>query len=224
MGYSIDFNALSLDQYKSALVKKTFIPSRQLLKDKADIHFKEFKNANIRNLDELFTILKSDTKKAELLKNKNISDDYLTILLRELKSIQPKPLPLKDFSWVSVSSINKLEHAGIVNSKQLYEKCSSRSARKKVVSDLSVDENDVTELLKLSDLTRIQWVNTTFARILFAAGFDTVKKVASAFPDSLYEKVCTKNEMLKLYKGKIGLNDMKLCVEAAMGIDSDIEV
>jgi len=79
-------------------------------------------------------------------------------------------------------------------------------------------------LLKLSDLTRIQWVNTTFARVLFAAGFDTVEKVSKASHEDLYNKVALKNEAMKLYKGKIGLNDMKLCIEAAKYIDIEIEV
>jgi len=36
--------------------------------------------------------------------------------------------------------------------------------------------------------------------------------------------VTEKNKELELFKGKIGLNDMKLCVEAANMIDVEIEV
>ena len=86
------------------------------------------------------------------------------------------------------------------------------------------DEENVIELLKLSDLARIQWVNSTFAHILLASGFDTVEKVSIANNEDLYNKISKNNEKLKLYKGKIGLNDMKLCIEAAKSIPLELEL
>lgn len=203
--------------------KRTFIPSRQILQDKADIHFTEFKKMNISTLAELFSILKNSKKRAELLKNRNISDEYLTILLRELRSIQPKPVKLKEFSWISSTTINGIEKAGINNTQLLYEKICKSNDRKKFVEMTGIDENEIIELLKLSDLARIQWVNSTFAHVLFAAGFDTVDKVSKANPEELFSKVALKNEEMKLYKGKIGLSDIKLCIEAARSIDAEIK-
>jgi len=220
MSYSIDFIKVTLEQYKKELQKKIFIPSRQILKDEADIHFSEFKKANIKTLEELFSVIKNSKTKIELLKNKTISDEYITILLRELKSIQVKPLKLKEFTWVSSSTINKIEKSRISNTQMLYEKLGKSNERKKFVKTTGINEHEIIELLKLSDLTRIQWVNSTFAHILFASGFDTVEKVSKANPEDLYNKVTLKNEELKLYKGKIGLNDMKLCIEAAKTIDA----
>jgi hypothetical protein len=224
MSYSIDFAKVTLEQYKKELEKRTLIPSRQILKDKADIHFNEFKKANIKTLEELFSVIKNGKTKAELLRNKNISDEYLAILLRELKSIQPKPLKLKEFPWISSNTINKIEKNGISNTQILYEKLGKSNERKKFVKSTGIDEQEIVELLKLSDLTRIQWVNSTFAHILFIAGFDTVKKVSKASPEELFEKVTLANEEMRLYKGNIGLNDMKLCIEAAKMIDAEIEV
>ena len=56
MSYSIDFKKVTLDQYKKELLKRTLIPSRQLLKDKADIHFDAFNKASIKTLADLFSI------------------------------------------------------------------------------------------------------------------------------------------------------------------------
>lgn len=224
MSYSVDFAKVTLEQYKKELEKRTFIPSRQILKDKADAHFSEFKKANINTLEQLFSVIKNNKTKAELLRNKNISDEYLTILLRELKSIQAKPVKLKEFTWISSSTINEVEKSGISNTQMLYEKLGKSNERKKFVETTGIDEYEIIELLKLSDLTRIQWVNSTFAHVLSAAGFDTVEKVSKADPEDLFNKVALKNEEMKLYKGKIGLNDMKLCIEAAKSIDAEIEV
>jgi len=224
MSYSIDFTKITLDQYKKELVKRTLIPSREILKDKADIHFDAFNKSNINTLAELFSILKNSKSKAELLKNKNISDEYISILLRELKSILPKPIKLKDFSWVSSNTINKLDQKGISNTEALYEKLGKSKERKIFVKSTGIDEQEIIELLKLSDLTRIQWVNSTFAHVLFAAGFDTVKKVSKASPEDLFKKVTLKNDEMKLYKGNIGLHDMQLCIEASKMVDAEIEV
>ena len=224
MNYSIDFQKINLDLYKDELKKRDFIPSRQILKDEADVHFSAFKKANIENLDQLLSAINNKKTRAELLKDKSISDDYLTILLRELKSIQPKPLKLTEFTWISRSTINKLEKSGISNTKILYEKLGKSGERKKFVKETNIDEQDIINLLKLSDLVRIQWVNSTFAHVLFAAGFDTVKKVSMANNQDLYKEIIKKNEELKLYKGKIGLNDMKLCIEAAKSIPAELEL
>jgi hypothetical protein len=224
MHYSIDFSKITLDQYKAQLKKRTFIPSRQILKDKADVHFDAFKKAGIENLDQLFSTINNKKKNIELLKDKNISEEYVTILLRELKSIQPKPVKLSEFIWISKNSIGKLEKTGISNTKLLYERLGKESERKKFINETKIDENDIVDLLKLSDLVRIQWVNVTFAHVLFVAGFDTVKKVSMAHYEDLYTKISLKNDELKLYKGKIGLNDMKLCIEAAKSIPAELKL
>lgn len=223
MSYSIDFSKVTLEEYKKDIQKKSFIPSRQILKDKVDIHFSAFEKAKIRNIEELLSIICNKKSKEELLKDKNISEEYLTVLIRELKSIQSKPLKLSEFNWISKSIINSIEKAGISNTKILYERLAKADERKQFSKIAGVDEKEILELLKLSDLTRIQWVNPTFAHVLYAAGFDTVWKVSKADYEDLYKKITLKNEEMKLYKGKIGLNDMKLCIEAAKSIDAEIE-
>lgn len=224
MSYSIDFSKITIEQYKKVLQKKILIPSRQVLKDQIDIHFNVFRKMNIRNLEDLFFTISNKKTKAELLKEENISDEYLTILARELKSIQSKPLKLREFDWIPGDTISRIEKEGIVNTQQLYDELGTTKKRKEFLKKTDVSEKEIMELLKLSDLTRIQWVNSTFARILLIAGFDTVEKVSKAGSEDLYNKVTSKNEELKLYKGKIGLNDMKICIEAAQFIDKEIEM
>lgn len=224
MSYSIDLSKISLEQYKKELRKKILIPSRQILREQVDAHFNAFKSLKIKNLEELFLTISNKKAKTELLKDDNISDEYLTILQRELKSIQSRPLKLSEFTWISKDTITKIEKAGIMNTKVLYERLGKSKERKQFSKIVGADEKVIVELLKLSDLTRIQWVNATFAHILMAAGFDTVEKVSQANHEDLYNKVSSKNNELKLYKGKIGLNDMKICIEAAKSIDKEIDV
>jgi hypothetical protein len=66
-------------------------------------------------------------------------------------------------------------------------------------------------------------VNHTFAYVLLEAGYDTAEKVADADYQELYEKVKKLNEEREIYKGPIGVHDMKLCVDAAKDLTLDIE-
>ena len=70
---------------------------------------------------------------------------------------------------------------------------------------------------------RIKWVNHTFAYVLLEAGYDTAEKVADADYKELYEKVKKLNEEREIYKGHIGVHDMKLCVEAAKDVSLEVE-
>ena len=224
MNYSIDFSKVSLEQFKKDIKNKTFIPSRQIIKDEVDIHFDAFKKAKINNCKELQSIINDKKAKVKLLKDSVISDEYLTVLLREMNSIQAKPLKLKEFNWILNETINKIEKTGISNTKILYERLGKSKERKEFSKTTGINEKEIIELLKLSDLVRIQWVNSTFAHILYLTDFDTVEKVSKADHKDLYNKVASKNDEMKLYKGKIGLNDMKLCIEAAKYIEAEIEV
>jgi hypothetical protein len=59
---------------------------------------------------------------------------------------------------------------------------------------------------------------------LYESGFDTVKKVSIANYEDLYKKITQINKERNLYKGQIGLNDMKLCsVNAAKEVPLEIE-
>ena len=78
-------------------------------------------------------------------------------------------------------------------------------------------------LTKLTDLSRIRWVNHTFAYVLLEAGYDTAEKVANANYQELYERVKQLNEEKEIYNAHIGVRDMKMCIEAAKGLDFEIQ-
>ena len=86
-----------------------------------------------------------------------------------------------------------------------------------------IDKNELLRITKLVDLSRIRWVNHTFAYVLYEVGYDRVEKVAGADYKDLHDKINRLNQERKLYKAHIGLHDMKLCVEAAKMVSLDIE-
>ena len=79
------------------------------------------------------------------------------------------------------------------------------------------------KLAKLTDLSRIRWVNHTFAFMLLDSGFDTVQKVANAEPKKMYEKIKFINQEKNFYKHNIGVRDMKRCIDSAKELEFEVE-
>jgi hypothetical protein len=78
-----------------------------------------------------------------------------------------------------------------------------------------MNQEDARELLSISDLCRIQWVSSSFARALVAAGAADAAAVAAANPETLFEVIKKANRNAKYYKGTVGLRDVKRLVVAA---------
>lgn len=223
MGYLIDLSEISLDQYKDKLATGYMIPSRKILKDRLEERFSCFKNNGIHNVQELVTALKNKLKFEKLLKEQCFDSEYLQVLRREVNSIQTKPLKISEFHWINPELVTNLAKLGIKDTSQLFDKVLTNDDRINLAKQTGVNHQDILELTKLTDLTRIKWVGANFARVLFESGYDTVEKVKVADYQILYNAITNKNNELNLYKGKIGLNDTKLCVEVAHDVSLDVQ-
>lgn len=223
MGYYIDLEKLSIDDYRKKLESAYVPPSRLILKDKLDERFGFFKGIGIKNVKELIQLLKKRNKFEELSKVDCFSGDYLTILLRELNSVLPKPHKISDFIGIAKNTIDCLKNIGITNTEKLYNKVIKKSDRQKLAESTGLESQDILLLTKLSDLSRIKWVGVTYAQMLYDLGVDTVEKVSGSDPIDLHEKI---NHMIKeknIFKGAIGLNDVKILIESAEDLPLEIE-
>jgi hypothetical protein len=79
MGYYINLESISIDNYRAKLESAYLPPSRMILKDKMDERFGYFKSIGIKNAKELMQLLKKKEKFAELLRADRFSEEYLTI-------------------------------------------------------------------------------------------------------------------------------------------------
>lgn len=223
MGYYIDLEKITIDDYREKLESGYLPPSRIILKDKLHERFDYFKRIGIKDVKGLMQLLKKKEKVIELSAIDCFSDEYLTILLRELNSILPKPNKIVDFDVNSKDSVEKLEKVGLKNTEKLFDKVKTKPDRQKLADSIGVNYSDILELTKLSDLSRIKWVGVTYARMLYNLGVDTVEKVSKSDPIELYARI---NQMIKehnIFKGAIGLNDVKILVESANGLTLEIE-
>lgn len=223
MGYYIDLEKLSIDDYRTKLEFAYLPPSRMILKDRLEERFGYFKSIGITNVKGLIQLLKKKDKFAELSKMNSFSGDYLTILLRELNSILPKPNKIADFVGITKETIDNLGKIGISNTEKLYDKVATKTDRLKLADVTGIKYQDILELTKLADLSRIKWVGVTYAQMLYDLGVDTVEKVAKSDPTDLHTRI---NQMIKeknIFKGAIGLNDVKILIESANDLPLEIE-
>lgn len=223
MGYYIDLGKITLEDYQKKLEYAYLLPSRMILKEKLDERFGYFEQIGIKNIKELMQILKKKDKFTELSKVACLSGDYLTILLRELNSTFPKPNKIADFIWLSKNTIDKLENIGIINTEKLYDKVLTKIDRLKLADSTGIDYTEILELTKLTDLSRIKWVGVTYAQMLYDLGVDTVEKVSKSDPIDLHARISQRIKEHNIFKGGIGINDVKILVEAANELPLEIE-
>ena len=223
MGYYIDLKSISIDKYKDILRSTELIPSWKILEENIDDNLDVIKSHNFKNLDELLTALKSKDNVKKLSKKSGLSEKYLETLKRVINGYRQKPNNIKDFSCVAKDTVEKLERIGIKNTLKLYDMVLTADKRKALSKNTEIDENEILKLTKLTDLSRIRWVNHTFAYVLLESGYDTVETLAKADFKILYTTVKKLNEEKKIYNAHIGERDMKMVIESAKMLDIEIE-
>lgn len=106
--------------------------------------------------------------------------------LREQRmSMTRRQFVLKEFRGVRRSDIAALKKEGIVSVDQMLKRGRTPKDRKDLSMKTGVGESAIIELVKLSDLARIEGVKSIRARLYYDAGIDTVEKMAEWDPDKL---------------------------------------
>ena len=224
MGYYIDLEKISLDQYKEILKTMDMIPSWKILEENIDENLDKLKALNFHNLEDLLNNLKSKSKIQEVAVQSGMSLDYLNVLRRVVNGYRPKPNRFKDFPNIDSAVVEKLEAVGIKNTLHFYDKALTSEQRSDLARQTKISIEEIERLTMLTDLSRIKWVNHTFAYVLHEAGFRSAKEVSEADYQNIYQRVKALNKERQIYKGHIGENDMKRLVEAAQMLEYQMSI
>lgn len=211
--YCWDEKSIDLGALQERLENTDLIPSQEPLLDGLADKMAALRTAGITSLATLRVALKTPKSLASLSKNSGIDSNYLRLLRRAINGFCPNPRPLREIDWLDNSVLVKLKKAGVTNTRQMIDATSSGATG--LAEKTGIDVGDVTELLAISNLCRIQWVSPTFARVLVAAGAPSAEAVAKADPEALFQAIGKANQGAKFYKGKIGLRDVRRLVTAA---------
>lgn len=200
MGYNLDLSALSLLEYKELLKSRNLLPGRRLLWENIDRNFDIIAKQGVNNLAQLKKQLNKPEKVLNFSTVTGISESYLTLLKREIGSLEQKPVAIDLFPGVDCNLVSKLNRRGIKNSKDYFEMGSSAT---------------VEELFCLCDLVRINGVGAVAAKAFYEAGYRSVGEVADGDAETMLEKVSQANEVKQYYKAKLGVKDMQFCIDFA---------
>lgn len=223
MGFNIDLEKINLGMYEQLLLESSLVPSRMILKEHFGDYFELLAQQKIANVQELLKKLKNKKSITEMAEKTRIPAEYLTILARETKGYLRSSIKLTKFPGLMTMTTKQLAKLGITNTHQLFNEVLTPESRKALALKAGIELDEVLMITKLTDLTRVRWVNHTFAYVLYETGYDTAEKVAAADPEELYEKVKKLNAERKLFPAHIGLKDMKRCIEAAQLLSFDVE-
>ena len=220
MTYHIDAARVSLDDLRKRIEETDLVPSRVSLLDGINTKTKVLEQHGVRTLASLRKELKNSKRLEALSKATDIETQYLILLRREIEGYFPKPPALKAFDWLPGGEIAKLEEKGILHAAALYEAACSVESRTELAKSTGVDVAILEALVRLADLTRVQWVSPTAARMFVEARYDSASKVAAADAEDLCEALVRVNEGDRFFKGKIGLRDIKRLIRAASYVPS----
>ena len=199
MGYCLDLSLLSIEDYKNLLQHQNLLPGRRILLEQIDARFAAIAKQGVSNLALLAKRLSSAQKCADFAAATGISQEYLTILKRELGSMEQKPVLLSAFPGLEAQTVSALAKRGILHSKDYFER----------------GEKDSPELISLCDLVRINGVGAVAAKAFYEAGYRSVSDVAAAASASMLQRVTAVNDAKGYYKAKLGEKDMQFCIDFA---------
>lgn len=199
MGYTLPLEQISLADYQQLLQKQNLLPGRRMLHEQLEARFSLLAGAGITSVAQLAQALAMPNKLSALAAKAGISEDYLTLLRRELGSLSQKPVPLSDFPGCDSAQIQTLAEFGIRSSKEYWEHADATQG----------------ELFSLCDLVRINGVGAVAARAFYEAGYTSVAAVADAIATDMLSRVSAVNEKAGYYKAKLGEKDMQFCIDYA---------
>ncbi len=211
MTYKIDLKQISVQEYKEILNNQNLLPGRRILLTEIDENFKRIVDSGVSDLSVLKSNLSSGKKLSSFSLKTGISVEYLTILRRELGSLEQKSVDISDFPNINEEIIVSLSSHGIKTSKEFYESY-QKSDKDTFIANMGIKTDEFDELYCLCDLVRINGVGAVAARMLYESGYEDVKNVADADPLEMLNKLSEINSTKHYYGAKLGSKDVKFII------------
>jgi hypothetical protein len=130
---------------------------------------------------------------------------------------------LKDIHGVAAENIEKLAAIGIADVEGVLEAGRTKEEREDLSRRSGVSLDEVMELVKLVDLTRLVDIKGLRGRLLYEAGVDTVENVSRYDPEALRERVVKVNEQRQILKRHPTLVETRYWVTQAKALQKIVE-
>lgn len=109
------------------------------------------------------------------------------VMRSEMLDKDRKPLLLRELVGVDPGLLGKLAEKGIRNANQLLAVSHDHASREELANSLGVGYQELLDMVKMADLSRLFSVKTTRTRLYLDSGFDTLDKLAAQSPEGLVD-------------------------------------
>jgi len=197
------------------LKNQNLLPGRKILHENLEENFKRMAAVGILNLAELKKNMSSAQRLSAFSAETGVPEDYLTMLKREMGSLEQKPVPISDFPDISADTVSILLNKNIRTSKDVYDLAIHPDNLSIVSWETGIKADELQELSSLCDLVRINGIGAAAARTLYQGGYRSVAGIAHAKAAELLEHMNAVNMNKKYYKANLGKKDMQFIIDAA---------
>ncbi|MBI5957121.1 MAG: DUF4332 domain-containing protein, partial [Chloroflexi bacterium] len=206
--YYLDLTQFSLGRLREMLETGEVLPSRRILCDHLAENFARLESLGINNVQQVVDALSSKKKVEAFAQKSGLTVEYLTILGRQARSYTPTPAEFKDIPGLDPAHVERLAALGIKNTRQLFERATSRADRTVLAQQSGIPAESLLELVQLSDIVRAGFVGPIYARLLYAAGVQSLDSLAQQQPDVLFEQMRAVNEIHHYTKAWFTIKDV----------------
>lgn len=215
MSYTIDMKSIPVRTYFKILKTQDLLPGRRILLNDIEINFQKIIDTGISNLFELKNRLSTPQKISAFSSASAISEDYLTMLKREMGSLEQKPVLISEFPGIHSETVSRLSNHNIRTSKDFFDLCILNEHVGAVHTKTGISENEISELSCLCNLVRINGVGAIAAKTIYESGYKSVREIAQADAADMLKRVSEVNSDRHYYKAKLGVNDMQFVINFA---------
>ncbi len=214
MPYSINMKSITLPAYRDMLKAKELPPSRRALHQGINDIFARLQQAGFEDAAALLKGLGAPKKMEEISRKTGVPVEYLTLLKRELGSLEAKSMNLGGFPYLSPDIVSMLTERGLKDSKDVYEVTQGFAEPQRLCDLSGISGPQALEVCALCDLVRISGVGKVFAHILYDAGYRCLREIAEEdathFRDNANSVGVVKYDIEPL-----GLRDAQYCIDSA---------
>jgi predicted flap endonuclease-1-like 5' DNA nuclease len=114
----------------------------------------------------------------------------------------------------------KLSKAGISSTQKLLKIATSPKGRKEIAAKTGISDHLILRWVMSADLTRVKGVGEEYTDLLEAAGVGTVRKLAQADPENLYQLMTKVNANKMLVRRLPGSRQVSKWVKQASQLSS----
>ena len=187
--YYQDLDSVTVEEFFDTLRKGNIAPSRLILTENKRDTLAAIRGIGIASLGELAEAVKTKTRVGEFVKRTGLDEAYVTILRRQALSYLPQPVSLAKIPGVEGSVVEALAAQGIVQGKQLIERCASAEDRLALSHQTDVEIDEIVRLVRVANFTRITGVGPLFADLFVRIGIGGLTQLSEEDPRKHADRV-----------------------------------